>query len=327
MTDTTRTSAVNDDPAVAATTDPTGGPEATVPQSPKAEKAHSLGSDAWEELRRRPLFWISSALILVFVVMAVFPQLFTSTDPNFADLAKARERPSADAWFGRDGQGYDVYARTIYGARASILVGLFATLFTLIVGSVVGIISGYVGGWIDAVISRVGEIFLGIPALLGGILFLYLFPSDLETPLIVVVGKGAVVLGLLVWPVIARLMRSSVLQVKPNDYVQAARALGASPIRIIRSHILPNSLASVIVVSTINLGAFISVEATLSFLGIGLQAPAISWGIAISESSGIGLIRAAPHMLIFPSIFLSLTVLAFIMLGDAVRDALDPKLR
>jgi oligopeptide transport system permease protein len=263
----------------------------------------------------------------VFVVMAVFPQLFTSTDPNFADLAKARERPSADAWFGRDGQGYDVYARTIYGARASILVGLFATLFTLIVGSVVGIISGYVGGWIDAVISRVGEIFLGIPALLGGILFLYLFPSDLETPLIVVVGKVAVVLGLLVWPVIARLMRSSVLQVKPNDYVQAARALGASPIRIIRSHILPNSLASVIVVSTINLGAFISVEATLSFLGIGLQAPAISWGIAISEASGIGLIRAAPHMLIFPSIFLSLTVLAFIMLGDAVRDALDPKLR
>ena len=327
MTDTTRTSAVNDDSVMTVTTGPTGGPEATVPEPQKAEKAHSLGSDAWEELRRRPLFWISAALILVFVVMAVFPQLFTSTDPNLADLSKAREKPSADAWFGRDGQGYDVYARTIYGARASILVGLFATLFTLVVGSVVGIISGYVGGGLDSLISRVGEIFLGIPALLGGILFLYLFPSDLETPLLVVVGKVAVVLGLLVWPIIARLMRSSVLQVKPNDYVQAARALGASPMRIIGSHILPNSLASVIVVSTINLGAFISVEATLSFLGIGLQPPAISWGIAISEASGIGLIRAAPHMLIFPSIFLSLTVLAFIMLGDAVRDALDPKLR
>jgi oligopeptide transport system permease protein len=122
-------------------------------------------------------------------------------------------------------------------------------------------------------------------------------------------------------------MRSSVLQVKPNDYVQAARALGASPTRIIFSHILPNSVASVIVVSTINLGAYISVEATLSFLGIGLQPPAISWGIAISEASGIGLIRAAPHMLLFPSLFLSLTVLAFIMLGDTVRDALDPKMR
>jgi oligopeptide transport system permease protein len=135
------------------------------------------------------------------------------------------------------------------------------------------------------------------------------------------------VLGVLGWPTIARLMRSSVLQVKPNDYVQAARALGASPGRIINSHILPNSLASVIVVSTINLGAYISVEATLSFLGIGLQPPAISWGIQISEASTIGLIRAAPYLLLFPSVFLSAAVLAFIMLGDVVRDALDPRLR
>jgi len=326
MTDTSQTSALNNPSAVAVSTEPIGGP--TEPKAPeKPEQARSLGSDAWEELRRRPLFWISSALILTFVVMAVFPQLFTNNDPYFADLSKARQGPSGDAWFGRDGQGYDVYARTIYGARASILVGLFATLFTLLVGSLIGIISGYRGGWLDSVISRVGEIFLGIPLLLGGILFLYIFPSDLETAFVFVVGKVAVVLGLLGWPTIARLMRSSVLQVKPNDYVQAARALGASPTRIIGSHILPNSLASVIVVSTINLGAYISVEATLSFLGIGLQPPAISWGIAISEASGIGLIRAAPHMLIFPSIFLSLTVLAFIMLGDAVRDALDPKLR
>lgn len=321
MTDTTS------DSAVAVTTQPAGGPESAIAQPAKGEKARSLGTDAWEELRRRPLFWISSALIVIFVLMAAFPQLFTSTDPNQADLNKAREAPSGDAWFGRDGQGYDVYARTIYGARASILVGLFATVFTLLFGSLVGIISGYRGGWLDSLLSRVGEIFLGIPALLGGILFLYIFPSDLDTPFLLVVGKVAVVLGLLGWPSIARLMRSSVLQVKPNDYVQAARALGASPLRIIKSHILPNSLASVIVVSTINLGAYISVEATLSFLGIGLQAPAISWGIAISEASGIGFIRAAPHMLLFPSLFLSLTVLAFIMLGDAVRDALDPKLR
>ena len=321
MTDTSSGS------AIAVTTDPTGGPEAVLSAPEKGEKARSLGSDAWRELRRRPMFWISLALIVVFVTMAAFPQLFTSKDPYLADLSKAREAPSPDAWFGRDGQGYDVYARTIYGARASIMVGLFATLFTLVVGSLIGMIAGYRAGWIDGVLSRIGEIFLGIPLLLGGILFLYVFPSDLETPFIYVVGKVALVLGLLGWPTIMRLMRSSVLQVKPNDYVQAARALGASPTRIIGSHILPNSLASVIVVSTINLGAYISVEATLSFLGIGLQPPAISWGIQISEASGIGLIRAAPHMLLFPSIFLSLTVLAFIMLGDSVRDALDPKLR
>jgi len=327
MTDTTRDSGLDTTSVVPVTSDPMGGPESTLSAPAKGEKARSLGSDAWEELRHRPMFWISAALIVFFVLMAAFPQLFTSTDPHFADLSKAREAPSADAWFGRDSQGYDVYARTIYGARASILVGILATLFTLIFGSVVGIIAGYGGGWVDSVSSRIGEIFLGIPLLLGGILFIYTFPPPLDEPLVVSVMKIAFVLGILGWPTIARLMRSSVLQVKPNDYVQAARALGATPFRIISSHILPNSLASVIVVSTINLGAYISVEATLSFLGIGLQPPAISWGIQISEASSIGLIRAAPYMLLFPSAFLSATVLAFIMLGDVVRDALDPKMR
>ena len=323
MTDTSREST----DFIVAPTGPTGEPSTPVTQPDQREKPRSLGRDAWEELRRRPTFWISAILIVVFILMAAVPQLFTATDPNYADLAKAREAPSGDAWFGRDNQGYDVYARTIYGARASILVGMFATIFTLLLGAVVGIVAGYRGGWIDSLFSRIGEIFLGIPLLLGGILFLYVFPSDLNTPFILVVGKVAFVLGLLGWPLIMRLMRSSVLQVKPNDYVQAARALGASPGRIINAHILPNSLASVIVVSTINLGVFISVEATLSFLGVGLQPPAISWGIAISEASGIGFIRSAPWMLLFPSLFLSATVLAFIMLGDVIRDALDPKLR
>jgi len=317
------------DVADSSTSTPIGtqGAAALITPQQSKDEARSLWSDAWNELRRKSLFWISAVLIVLFVVMAAFPQLFTSTDPYLADLAKAREKPSGDAWFGRDGQGYDVYARTIHGARASILVGLFATSFTVVVGCLFGIVSGYVGGWLDSVLSRIAEIFLALPLLLGGILFLYVFPNDLESSYLTVVGKVAFVLGVLGWPTVARLQRSSVLQVKPNDYVMAARALGASPIRVIVSHILPNSIASVIVVSTINLGAFIAAEATLSFLGIGLQPPAISWGLAISEASGIGLIRAAPHMLIFPSVFLSLTVLAFIMLGDTVRDALDPKLR
>lgn len=293
-----------------------------------SEKARSLWSDAWRELRRKPFFWVSLALILLFVVMATFPQLFTSIDPLHADLSRAREKPSfGGSLFGRDGQGHDVYARTIYGARSSILVGIFATLATTILGSIIGIMAGFFGGWADALLSRLGDVFFAIPLLLGGILILYTFPSDLQTPYLVVVGKVVMALAILGWPNIARLMRSSVLQVLPNDYVQAARALGASSPRIIISHILPNALAPVIVVATINLGAFIAAEATLSFLGIGLQAPVISWGLAISEASGIGLIRAVPHMLIFPSLFLSLTVLAFIMLGDSVRDALDPKLR
>jgi oligopeptide transport system permease protein len=291
-------------------------------------RGKSLWASAWGELRRSPLFWISAALILLFVTMAAFPQLFTSTDPTSADLAKAREKPSlSGGLFGYDSQGYDVYARTIYGARASILVGLLSTLLTTIVGGAVGLVAGYRGGWLDAVLARVGEIFFALPLLLGGILFLFTFPNALNTPLIVQVLKIVAFIALLGWPQIARLMRSSVLQIKPNDYVQAARALGAGNTRILLGDILPNALAPVIVVSTINLGAYIATEATLSFLSIGLQPPAVSWGIAISDASAIGLIRVAPHMLLFPSIFLSLTVLAFIMLGDAVRDALDPKLR
>jgi len=302
--------------------------EAAGVQPAGAVRGKSLWSSAWDELRRSPLFWVSAALILLFVVMAAAPQLFTSTDPTSADLARAREKPSLDGgWFGYDSQGYDVYARTIYGARASILVGVLSTLATTLFGGAVGLVAGYRGGWLDAVVARIGEIFFALPLLLGGILFLFTFPNDLNTPLIVQVLKIVAFIALLGWPYIARLMRSSVLQVKPNDYVQAARALGASNTRIVFRHILPNALVPVIVVSTINLGAYIATEATLSFLGIGLQPPAISWGIAISNASAIGLIRVAPHMLLFPSIFLSLTVLAFIMLGDAVRDALDPKLR
>ncbi len=290
-------------------------------------KPASLASDAWRELRHNPLFWIAGVLILVLVVMAIAPQLFTSVDPNYALLRDARQRPSREHVFGTTALGYDVYSRTVYGARASILVGIFASLVTAVIGSVVGLISGFTGGWLDAVMSRVGEIFFAIPLLLGGILFLYVFPNGLDTPSWLQIGKVVLVIAVFGWPSVARLMRSSVLQVKPNDYVTAARALGGTPLRLISQHVLPNAVAPVIVVSTLNLGVFISVEATLSYLNIGLRPPAVSWGIDISNASSIGLVRAAPNMLLFPSLFLSVTVLAFIMLGDAVRDAIDPKLR
>ncbi|EPH06619.1 hypothetical protein HMPREF1531_00520 [Propionibacterium sp. oral taxon 192 str. F0372] len=296
---------------------------------PTRERARSLGRDAWEELRKRPSFWFSTALIMIMIIMALFPQLFTAlapqSDPRAADLSRARQAPSGDAWFGFDGQGYDIYARTIYGARASILVGVLTTVGTLLLGSIIGLVAGFRGGWLDALLSRVGEIFWAIPLLLGGVLFMTSFPSGLDTPYSVVVGKVVFVLTILGWPRIARIMRSAVLQVKPLDYVQAARALGASPLRIVLKHVLPNAFTSVIVVATIDLGAYIATEATLSFLGIGLQPPVVSWGIAISNASGLGLLQSAPHMLLFPSVFLSVTVLAFIMLGDAVRDAFDPK--
>ncbi len=303
--------------------------ETTAPSDPHdaddVGEVRSLASDAWRAMRHNPLFWVSAAMILVFVLMAAFPSLFTRTDPNFAVLAESRSKPGDGTWFGRDLQGYDIYARCIYGARASILVGLFTTTGTVLVGGTIGIIAGYMGGWVDSLLSRIGDVFFAIPLLLGAIIFLVSLPDFFNNNYLLVVLKVVVALVVLGWPSLARLMRSSVIQVKPNDYVQAARALGASPLRVITSHILPNALAPMIVVATINLGAYIAAEATLSFLGIGLQAPAISWGIDIS-SAIVGL-RTTPHMLFFPSLFLSLAVLAFIMLGDAVRDALDPKNR
>jgi oligopeptide transport system permease protein len=298
--------------------------ESQHPEGPQ-ESARSLTSDAWRALRSNPIFWVSAALISVFVLMAVWPSLFTNTDPREAILAESRSRPGDGTWFGRDIQGYDIYARCIYGARASILVGLFTTILTVLLGGFIGIMSGYLGGAWDATMSRIGDIFFAIPLLLGAIIFLVSLPEFFNSNAVLAGFKVVLALAVLGWPQMARIMRSSVIQVKPNDYVQAARALGASPSRIIRSHILPNSIAPLIVVATISLGVYIAVEATLSFLGIGLQPPAVSWGIDIS-SAIVGL-RTTPHMLFFPSLFLSLAVLGFILLGDAVRDALDPKNR
>lgn len=289
------------------------------------DEARSLTSDAWRSLKKNPIFWFSVVLIVLFLVMAVWPSLFTNRAPDAAVLAQAREKPSGNAWFGRDIQGYDIYSRTIYGARASILVGVFTSIATVLIGGSMGVLAGYAGGWVDALVSRITDIFFAIPLLLGGILFMATFQNDANTPYAIVVGKVVLVMAIFGWPGLARLMRSSVLQVKPNDYVQAARALGASPWRIVRAHVLPNALAPMVVVATINLGVFIAVEATLSFLGIGLTAPAISWGVSISDA--LVALRTTPHILFFPSIFLSLAVLAFIMLGDAVRDAFDPKSR
>jgi oligopeptide transport system permease protein len=300
------------------------GAETGIP-TPGHDEARSLASDAWRSLKKNPIFWVSVVLIVLFLLMAAVPQLFTTVDPNNAVLKDARVPPNANAWFGRDIQGYDIYSRTIYGARASILVGVLTSVATVIIGGAVGVVAGYYGGWLDSLVSRVTDIFFAIPLLLGGILFMSTFPNNENSPYLLVVGKVVMVLAIFGWPSLARLMRSSVLQVKPNDYVQAARALGASPWRIIRAHVLPNAVAPMIVVATINLGVFISVEATLSFLGIGLTAPAISWGVAISDA--LVALRTTPHILLFPSLFLSLAVLAFIMLGDAVRDAFDPKSR
>ena len=282
------------------------------------ERHGSLAADAWRDLKASPLFWVSSSLIALLVVIAAFPGLFTTRDPSFCDLSHSLETPSSNAWFGYDFQGCDLYARTLFGARASILVGVLVTLGTALLGGFVGAMAGYYGGWVDSLLSRLVDIFFAVPLILAGLVFLSVFPNF---------GIWGVVGALTIfgWTTAARIMRSSVISTKNVDYVTAARALGAGTGRIIMRHVLPNSIAPVVVVAMISLGIFISVEATLSFLGIGLQPPTISWGIQISDGQRYFL--RAPHILLIPSGFLMVTVLSFILLGDAVRDALDPKLR
>lgn len=288
--------------------------------------ARSLWSDAWHDLIRRPLFLVAMAVAGVFVVMAVFPSLFTDVNPEFADLSKSMQGPSAEAWFGYDLQGRDVFARTIYGARPSIVVGLLGVLLATLIGGLIGILAGYFGGWIDSLLSRMGEIFLGLPYVLGAIIILSIFAGPRSnvgsTQIMLIV---AFVMAFLGWPLIARIARSAIIAVRHSDYVQAARALGAGPIRITFRHLLPNAIAPIIVMATISVGAYISAEAVLSFLGIGLRPPVISWGVAIADHQD--LMRQAVHPLMFPAGFLTVAVLAFVMIGDAVREALDPKMR
>jgi oligopeptide transport system permease protein len=304
------------------------------PSRSRDDKPRSLWSDAWYDLRRKPLFVIAGVLIFLSIMLAAFPGLFASADPTVGDLNRSLDKPNWGSWFrfgaegqfGYDLQGRDIYSRTIHGARASVVVGVVAVVGNLLIGGLIGIISGYFGGFLDSVLARFGDIFLGLPFALGAVVILSTFaPVQSDPSQVRITGLVILVFIVLGWPSFARLMRASVLSTKSLEYVQAARALGASPRRIIFRHVLPNSVTPMIVVGTITLGAYIGAEATLSFLGIGLRSPVVSWGIMISE--GRNYMAAAPHMMLFPAGFLVTTVLSFVLLGDTIRDALDPRLR
>ncbi|GAB2590173.1 ABC transporter permease [Streptomyces capparidis] len=302
---------------------PAGGAPLPAPAADEAAAAPSrsprgLWGDAWRDLRANPVFVVSAALIAFLVFIALWPDLVAPRSPYDCDLARSRGGPAPGHWFGFDNQGCDVFTRTVHGARASVAVGVCATAGVAVLGGALGGLAGFFGGWADAVLSRVTDVFFGIPILLGGLVLLSVVTSGSVWPVV-----GFIVL--LGWPQIARIARGAVITAKQQDYVVAARALGAGSARLLLRHILPNAVAPVIVVATVALGTFVALEATLSYLGVGLKPPTVSWGIDISTAST--LVRDAPHMLLYPAGALSVTVLAFIMLGDAVRDALDPRLR
>jgi ABC-type dipeptide/oligopeptide/nickel transport system permease subunit len=316
MTDQQQQADLRHDEVVAGTTTGLASPDVDV----TSDRQNSLWSDAWRELRRNVLFWIGAFLGAMFLLVALFPAVFSrGADPRQCDLANSQDKPSAEHWFGFDQQGCDYMANVVYGARNSLIIGLLAVLVILVLGLLVGAISGYFGGFADSLLSRITDVFYAVPFILGAIVVLRSGT----------VGRGVVAvafaLALFGWMTAMRLVRSQVIAVKSSDYVAAARAMGASSKRIILRHILPNAVAPVLVYTTITIGVLIAAEATLTFLGVGLQRPAISWGLQIEN--GQSLLRTSPHLVFFPSLALTLTVMAFIMMGDALRDALDPRQR
>lgn len=287
-------------------------------------KPLSMWAEAWRSLRKQPLFIISAILILAVIVVAAFPQLFTSIDPNGQNacmLENSNEPGRPGHIMGFNLQGCDVYARVIYGTRASLLVGVFTTIIVVIVGGALGALAGFYGGWIDAILARLGDIFFALPLILGAIIVMQL-PAFRENRSVWTVIVTLAIFG---WPQLARITRGAVIEARDADFVKASRALGLSRFKSLVRHVLPNSLAPIIVVATVNLGVYIVAEATLSFLGVGLPNEVMSWGNDISLAQQQ--LRSNPMMLMWPALFLSVTVLSFIMLGDAVRDALDPKAR
>jgi oligopeptide transport system permease protein len=282
----------------------------------------SLWGDVRYELVRKPVFWISLVLVLVILLMSFFPQLFAETSPNSSgacQLANAREKPSADHPFGFTVAGCDMWASLVWGAGKSVIVAILVTIGTVILGVTMGTVAGFFGGFGDTLISRVTDVFFGLPFILGALVFLAIFPDRNIWTL-------TAVLTILGWTSLTRIMRGSVISTKQKDYVDAARAVGASDFFIIRKHILANSIAPVIVLATIGLGSFIGAEATLTFLGVGYQRPTVSWGLLVAEGQNLAL-AGFWHLLVFPSGFIVVTVLAFILLGDVLRDALDPRTR
>lgn len=284
--------------------------------------------EMWKHLRKRPMFWVAAAILFILLIVTLFPGWLTTQGPRDGNLSINWEGPQSGHPFGLDGQGYDVYTRVIYGARASIMVGLIATVLATVIGLVVGALAGFYGGILDEIVSRIADVFFAVPLLLGAIVAL----SAMRNQFTGVGYWGGVlsvsfVLAIFGWPQVARIARGAVLQVKNLEFVDASRSLGSTRWRDLWRHVVPNSLAPIIVVTTVSLGIFIVAEATLSYLGIGLPNNVTSWGYDINRATDRIRSGQSMHAMFFPGGALFVTVLSFMLLGDALRDALDPKAR
>src|SRR5262252_4348569 len=294
--------------------------DATINAASLAGSQDELESPARRALRR--LFKRKGAVaglivLSIFLLLAIFAPLIAPFDPVATSWSLVRKPPSALHWFGTDELGRDVLARVIYGTRASLLAGVISVSIALSVGVPLGLISGYRGGFIDALISRITDAMLACPFLILAIaLAAFLGPS---------LGNAMIAIGVTATPIFVRLTRGQVMSVKVEDYVEAARAMGNPRWRIALFHILPNIMPALLVQATLSIAAAIIAEAALSFLGLGQQPPSPSWGSMLNSAQSF--LTNAPWMAVWPGLAIFLTVISFNLLGDGLRDALDPKER
>ncbi|WP_119275014.1 ABC transporter permease [Taklimakanibacter deserti] len=277
--------------------------------------ARRAPSRAWRKLKANKGALAGCCIILFFTLLAVLAPLLPIADPNATSWTAIRKAPSAIYWLGTDDLGRDVLSRMIWGAQASLMAGVISVAIALAVGVPFGVLAGYFGGWIDMIISRVTDAFLAMPFLITAIaLAAFLGPS---------LTNAMIAIGLSAMPIFIRLTRGQVLSVKTEDYVEGARAIGLRHFSIITRYILPNILAPILVQATLTVAAAIIAEASLSFLGLGQQPPAASWGSMLNVAKNF--LSQAPWMAVWPGVAIYLVVIGFNLLGDGLRDALDPR--
>ncbi|MDX5356876.1 MAG: ABC transporter permease [Rhodobacterales bacterium] len=273
------------------------------------------GSRAWRSLRRNPSAIVGAVIVIPIILLAVFAPLLPIADPTATSWTAIRLPPSAQYWLGTDEIGRDILSRMIWGARASLLAGVISVAIALVTGVPLGLLAGYFGGWVDMVISRITEALLAMPFLIMAIaLAAFLGPS---------LTNAMIAIGLSAMPIIIRLTRGQVLAVKAEDYVEGARAVGLNHVEIMGRYILPNIVPPIIVQATLTVATAIIAEASLSFLGLGQQAPAPSWGSMLNTAKNF--LTQAPTYALFPGLAIFLVVVGFNLLGDGLREALDPR--
>ena len=271
----------------------------------------------WSRLRRDTRARIGVGVVVLLVVLALAAPLVTRHDPTAIELASQLRAPSAEHWLGTDIQGRDIWARLVYGARVSLTVGFVSQAIALALGLTLGLVAGYYGRWVDELVMRLADVTLAFPTLL----LLIAMAAALQPSMTVVF----VTIGVVGWAGIARLVRGQVLVVRQLEYVQAVRALGGLDRRIMLRHVLPNVLAPVVIAATLGIAGAIMAEAALSFLGLGVQPPTPSWGAMIADGRDLSQLRSAPWTSVAPGVAIGAAVLGFNLLGDALRDALDPR--